>query len=139
VDPAILGMIMHTYILVITELDHQLVPACLALCPYLYSTLTINLCLGDVLEDCPDSPGGDAGLSREAASRILDSEDTMETGDAGSSNPPGIGNSPSVSSGISGRLKRPLHCSQRQSGATDNKGPKTGPSLPPIYHSVLRK
>jgi hypothetical protein len=80
------------------------------------------------LEDYPDSPGGDAGLSREAASRILDSEDTMETGDAGPSGPPGTGNSPTVSSGISGSFKRPLHCSQRQSGATDNKGPKTGPS-----------
>jgi hypothetical protein len=57
----------------------------------------------------------------------------METGHAG------LGSSPSVPSGSSAGHKRPLHSSQRQSGATDNKGSKMGPSLPPIYYSVLRK
>jgi hypothetical protein len=132
-------MTLRTYINVITRSDPLFLPFRLILCPYLYCFQTPTLCLGDFLEDYPDSPGGDGGLSREAASRILDSEDSMETGHAGSSNPPGLGDSPSVPSGPSGRHKRPLHYSQRQSGAADNKGPKTGPTLPPIYHSVLRK
>jgi hypothetical protein len=57
----------------------------------------------------------------------------METGHTG------LGSSPSEPSGSSASHKRPLHSSQRQSGATDNKGPKMGPSLPPIYYSVIRK
>jgi hypothetical protein len=89
--------------------------------------------LGDMLEDYPDSPGGDGGISREAASHILDSEDTMET----SSTEPGC--TPSGSGATTGGQKRSLPSSLRLPGNIDSKGTKTGPSLPPIYYSVLRK
>ncbi len=58
--------------------------------------------LADVLEDYPDSPGGDGGISREAASHILDLEDTMDT----SSTEPGC--TPSGSGATPGGQKRSL-------------------------------
>jgi hypothetical protein len=99
-----------------------------------YFSLTVPylLLLGDVLDDYPDSPVGEGGLSREAASHLLDSEDAMET----SSN---IASGSGSGSGTSGSNKRMHDSSQRFQCPSEGRGPKSGPSLPPIYYSVLRK
>ncbi len=99
---------------------------------YLTLTVVSLLFVGDVLDNYPDSPGGDGGLTREAASHLLDSEEGMEIS----------GNFPSGSGsahGASGSTKRVHDGNQRPQCPSEGRGPKTGPSLPPIYHSVLRK
>jgi hypothetical protein len=108
---------------------YQLVPATrtLLMCLF-YFTVSSLLILGDVLDDYPDSPIGAEALSREAASNLLDSEDAMET----SSNV-------ASGSGVSGSNKRQREYSQRPQCQSEGRGSRSGPSLPPIYHSVLRK
>ncbi len=132
-DPPNLGMTNRIVNLASTWFNPLTSPEYLLVYSYLNILQNNFICLGDLLEDFPDSPGGDGGLTREAASRILDTVDAMETGHAGDSSPP------SNPSGASASHKRPLHSSLRLSGTADSKGPKMGPSLPPIYHSVLRK
>ncbi len=68
-----------------------------------YSILTVAplLFVGDVLDDYPDSPGGEGGLTREAASHLLDSEEGMEI----SSNLPS-GSGSGSAHGASGSIKR---------------------------------
>ncbi len=127
---AILGMIIFRLLLYICN---RAVPTIviISLC-YLILTVASLLFLGDVLDDYPDSPVGEGGLSREAASHLLDSEDAMET----SSNiPSGSGSG----SGASGSNKRMHDSNQRFQCPSEGRGPKIGPSLPPIYYSVLRK
>jgi hypothetical protein len=96
---------------------------------------------GDVLDDYPDSPVGDSCLSGEAASHLLDSEDAMETGSnaVGSGRASGAGSVLIPGSTSSGGTKRTLGSVQRHPCQNDGKGFKSGPSLPPIYYSVLRK
>jgi hypothetical protein len=92
------------------------------------------LLLGDVLDDYPDSPVGDGGLSREAASHLLDSEDAMEASSNLASGSGGV-----YGSGTTGGIKRSLDSNQRHQCPSEGRGPKIGPSLPPIYYSVLHK
>ncbi len=97
---------------------------------FLCKNLLIHPFQGDKLKDYPDSPGTAPLLSGEAASRLLDADDTtMEDTAAGPSH--------TGTSQDSGRLpKRRL---AEGSLAAENQSSNTGPALPPIYYSVLRK
>ncbi len=97
---------------------------------FLCNNLLITPLQGDELEDYPDSPGTAPLLTGEAASQLLDADDTtMEDTTAGPSN--------TDEGQDSGRLpKRRL---VEGSLAADTHSGNTGPTLPPIYYSVQRK
>ncbi len=85
---------------------------------------------GDVLDDYPDSPGSAPQLSGEAASRLLDADNTgMDTAAPGPST-----TKETESTGPS--LKRRLN---EGSTVSDGQQSIAGPTLPPIYYSVQRK
>jgi hypothetical protein len=87
---------------------------------------------GDVLEDYPDSPGAGPHISGEDASRLLDTDDTMEI-----ANPTaGCSTFSRVTDANAGATKR---AHSELGPAADHQDAPAGPSLPPIYHSVHRK
>jgi hypothetical protein len=107
---------------------------------YVYTLLFVELFLcnnslishfqGDELEDYPDSPGTAPLLTGEAASQLLDADDTtMEDTAAGLSNTDADQDSERLP-------KRRL---AEGSLAADNQSGNTGPALPPIYYSVQQK
>jgi hypothetical protein len=97
---------------------------------FLCNNSSISPFQGDELEDYPDSPGTAPLLTGEAASQLLDADDTtMEDTGAGPSN--------TEAGPDSGRLpKRRL---AEGSFAADNQSVNSGPTLLPIYYSVQRK
>ncbi len=91
--------------------------------------------ISDELEDYPDSPVNTAALTREAASSILDSDDTADAMDTG--------NFPSGST-APGALGNPSACGStwtisRSDNVQHEVGDRTAPTLPPIYHTVAKK
>ncbi len=98
-------------------------------------TVSHRYVFSDEQDDYPDSPVNTAGLSREAASSILDSDDTadaMDTGNypSGSTGPGELGN-PSASGSS--------RASNRSDSVQHVVGDRTVPTLPPIYHTVAKK
>jgi hypothetical protein len=96
--------------------------------------INIVFVLGEELEDYPESPGSPSAITGEAASRLLDADDSpMDS--AGTSS--GVRATPTATAG--GHVPSQKRQYSGGSENTEPPAPSAGLNLPPIYFSVQRK